>query len=188
MLHEGGYDIIELFSATKGMNQNTAPELLGLDFSVYINNIMPVSLGQGKVIYGTSNFADVQGANISDRVIRFFDFTTENGSKQQILYYNGYQNFATYTNFRITSANTIVLTSPNIALFKPDTLLMLNYTDSFGLSSDSIYLIKNVTSFGNTPNTIQIQVDDNTFPDDLTDFYIQAVNPNPDYVDFRKFS
>lgn len=179
MLHEGGYDIIELFSATKGMNQNTAPELLSPDFSTYINNIMPVSLGQGKVRYGTSDFANVQGNNISDRVIKFFDFTADNGAKQQVLYYNGYQNFATYTNFRITSSSTIVLTSPNIALFKPDTLLMLNYTDSFGLSSDSIYFIKNVAAFGDTPNTIQIQVDDNTFTDDLTDFYIQAVNPNP---------
>lgn len=41
MLYEGGYNIIELFSATKGMNQNIAPSLISSDYSSYIKNIMP---------------------------------------------------------------------------------------------------------------------------------------------------
>src|SRR4051812_17949840 len=99
MIHEGGYDIIELFSATKGMNQNIAPALLKQDYSYYIENMMPESLGAGKVRYGTSEFSHTP----VDKIMGIFPFSSETGAKQQVLYMNGFENFVIYTNFRIIS-------------------------------------------------------------------------------------
>ncbi len=190
MIHEGAYDIIELFSATKGMNQNIAPSLLKQDYSYYIENMMPQSLGEGQVRYGTSEFSDVP----TDKIIASFPFSSESGAKQQVLYFNGFQNFSIYTNFRIISSRVIRLTSPNYALFKPDTLLKLSYTDLFGLSPDLIYQIKSITPVVGHPNTIDIEFQENSFPDELEDFYppfvsaSPAVPPNPQYIDANHFS
>ncbi len=184
MIHEGGYDIIELFSATKGMNQNIAPALLKPDYSYYIENMMPDSLGEGKVRYGTSEFSDVP----TDKIIAAFPFSSESGTKQQVLYMNGFNNFVVYTNFRIISSTVIRLTSPNYQLFKKDTLLKLNYTDLNGVSSDLFYQIEAITPVQGHINTIDIELQDNSFPDELVDFYIQAVTPNPQYIDASNFS
>jgi hypothetical protein len=184
MLRESDYDKIDLYSATKGMNQNIAPDLLKPEHSYYIENIMPLSLGEGQVRYGTSLFSQVP----TDKIIAKFPFSSESGSKQQVLYFNGYQNFAIYTNFRIVSSSHIVLTSPNYALFKKDTLLKLSYTDLHGLSPDLFYQIKKITNVVGHPNTIDIEFQENSFPDALEDFYIQAVTPNPQYIDGSHFS
>jgi len=184
MIHEGGYDIIELFSASKGMNQNIAPALLKQDYSYYIENMMPQSLGEGQVRYGTSEFSHVP----TDKIIAAFPFSSESGAKQQVLYMNGFANFAVYTNFRIISSNVIRITSPDIALFKPDTLLKLNYIDLNGISSDLFYRIKSITSVQDHDDTIDIELEDNSFPDNLVDFYIEAVDPDPQYIDDSHFS
>ena len=186
MIYEAGYTIVELLPATKGMNLNTAPELLKQEHSTYINNMMPESLGEGKVRYGTSLFANVVGTSPVDKVIKSFPFTANDGSKQQVLYYNGFQNFATFTNLRIISSNTILVTSPNIALFKPDTLLRLSY--SYGASSDAIYQIRNIVPVAGHANSIYIEVEDNNFPDDLIGFYVAAVAPNPQRIGNSTFS
>lgn len=190
MIHEGGYDIIELFSATKGMNQNIAPSLLKQDYSYYIENMMPQSLGEGQVRYGTSEFSDVP----TDNIIAAFPFSSESGAKQQVLYFNGFQNFSIYTNFRIISSSVIRLTSPNFALFKPDTLLKLSYTDLNGLASDLIYQIMSITPVVGHANTIDLEFQENSFPDELEEFYppfvsaSPAVPPNPQYIDATHFS
>ena len=186
MIYEAGYTIVELLPATKGMNLNTAPELLKQEYSTYIENIMPDSLGEGKVRYGTASFADVVGASPVDKVIKAFPFTSNDGSKQQILYYNGFQNFATFSNLRIISSNTILVTSPNVGLFKPDTLLRLSY--NYGASSDAIYQISNIVPVAGHVNSIYIELEDNSFPDDLIDFYLVANSPNPQRIGNSTFS
>lgn len=190
MLRESDYDKINLYSATKGMNQNIAPDLLKPDYSYYIENIMPLSLGEGQVRYGTSLFSQVP----TDKIIAQFPFSSETGAKQQVLYFNGYQAFTVYTNFRIVSSNHIRLSSPNYALFKPDTLLKLAYTDLNGLSPDRFYQIKSVTNVVGHANTIDIEFQENSFPDALEDFYIPFVSaappvaPNPQFIDTTHFS
>lgn len=183
MLYEGGYNIIELFSATKGMNQNIAPSLLKAEYSPYIKNIMPESLGEGLVRYGTSLFSEVP----QDDIINAFPFQAPDGSKQQILYFNGYQNFSVVSNLRIVSANHIRLTSVNKALFQPDTYLRLQYTDKHGISPVSYYQIRSIQDLGG--NTIDIEVDQNSFADALVGFYITAPGtPNPQYISGTQFS
>lgn len=183
MLYEGGYNIIELFSATKGMNQNIAPSLIPSDYSSYIKNIMPESLGEGRVRYGNALFSEVP----QDDIINKFPFKAPDGTKQQILYFNGYQTFSVVSNLRIVSANHIRLTSINKSLFQPDTYLKLQYTDKHGLSPVSYYEIKSIQDLGG--NTIDIEVDQNSFADALIDFYIPAPGtPNPQYISGTQFS
>lgn len=186
MIYEAGYTVVELHPATKGMNLNTAPELLKQEYSTYIENIMPDSLGEGKVRYGTASFANAVGEAPVDKIIKAFPFTANDGSKQQVLYYNGFQNFAAFTNLRIISSNTILVTSPNIALFKPDTFMRVQY--NYGEESDSIYLITNIVPVAGNNDSIYIEVEDNSFPDSLVDFYLQSVNPNPQRISNSKFS
>lgn len=187
MIYEAGYNIIELYSATKGMNQNISPSKISGDYSYYIENIMPDSLGEGTVRYGTSLFSDVTQVNVQDKPMKAFPFSSEDGSKQQVLYFNGYQTFSVVSNLRIVSANHIRLTSVNYNLFKPDTLLQLRYRDKSGSSAASTYEIKNITSVG--VNTIDIEVEQNSFAENLTDFYIDAPGtPNPIYISATQFS
>lgn len=186
MLYEGGYDIIELLPATKGMNLNTAPDLLKQEYSVYINNIMPDSLGEGKVRYGTTLFSDVAGTAPLDTVIKSFPFTSSDGNKQQILYYNGFQNFVTFTNIRITSPDSMLVESPNVGLFKPDTLLRVQY--NYGTNIDATYQIKSVTPDVDNDNIVIIQFENNSFPGNLNDFYIDAIAPNPQRISNTQFS
>lgn len=186
MIYEAGYTVVELHPATKGMNLNTAPELLKQEYSTYIENIMPDSLGEGKVRHGTASFADVVGTLPVDKVIKAFPFTANDGSKQQVLYYNGLKNFATFTNLRIISSNTILVTSPNVGLFKPDTFLRVQY--NYGEEADAIYLITNIVPVAGHANSVYIEVEDNSFPDNLDDFYLQAVNPNPQRISSTSFS
>lgn len=187
MIYEGGYNIIELSSATKGMNQDVSPSMIKPDYSYYIENIMPESLGEGTVRYGTSLFSDVTQGNVQDKPIKAFPFSSEDGSKQQVLYFNGYQTFSVVSNLRIVSTNHIRLTSVNYSLFKPDTLLQLRYRDKTGLSAVSTYEIKNITTVG--ANTIDIEVEQNSFANTLTDFYIDAPGtPNPIYISATQFS
>lgn len=183
MLYEAGYNPIELFSATKGMNQNIAPALLPADYSYYIKNIMPISLGEGRVRNGTA----LSSEEPEDDIINAFPFESATGLKQQILYMNGYANFPIVSNLRIISSNHIRLTSVNHALFKPDTYLRLQYTDKHGLSPVSYYEIKAVEDLGD--DTIDIEVDQNSFADALADFYIQTPGaPNPQYISGAQFS
>lgn len=183
MLHEAGYNIIELYSATKGMNQNMSPSKITADYSYYIENIMPQSLGDGTVRYGTSLISDKP----QDNIIKGFPFSSEDGSKQQVLYFNGYQTFAIVSNLRIISSNHIRLTSVNKDLFKPDTLLQLRYRDKSGLSSLSTYEIKNITSHGG--DNIDIEVEQNSFADALTNFFIDAPDTvDPVYISDTQFS
>ncbi len=181
MLHEAGYDSIILRSAVKGMNQNIAPELLSEDYSYYIENIMPTSLGEGRVRYGNSLFFSAP-----DTIIENFPFQAADGKEQQVLYFNGYQLFATVSNLRIVSTNHIILTSVNYALFKPDTYLSLRYQDLHGLSPVSYYEIRSVAFLG--ANTINIEVNQNSFPDQLVNFFITAPNTvNPVFIDATHF-
>lgn len=183
MLYEGGYDIIELYSAKKGMNQNIAPNLLPLDYSYYIENIMPISLGEGQVRYGNALFSDAP----QDAIIEAFPFSSSDGSKQQVLYLNGYNAFIATPNLRIVSSNHIRLTSPNYALFQKDTYLRLQYRDKSGISPVSFYEIKEITDLGN--NTIDIELGENSFADGMEEFYIDAPNTsNPQYIGDHQFS
>jgi hypothetical protein len=187
MIYEAGSSIIELYSATKGMNQNVSPSMISGDYSYYIENIMPDSLGEGTVRCGTSLFSDVTQANAQDKPMKAFPFSSEDGSKQQVLYFNGYQTFSIVSNLRIVSANHIRLTSVNYDLFKIDTFLQLRYRDKSGLSSVSTYEIKNITTVG--ANTIDIEVEQNSFAENLTDFYIDAPGtPDPAYISNTQFS
>lgn len=182
MLYEKGYNIIELNSAPKGMNQNISTNLLTTDYSYYIENIMPISLGEGQVRYGNSLFSNVP----TDNIIDAFPFSSPDGSKQQVLYFNGYNVFGTFTNLAITSSSTIQLTSPNFALFKPDTYLKLQYLDNTE-SPIGFYEIKSVTNMGG--NTINITLNDNSFADGLNSYYIYDSNTtSPQYIDNNHFS
>jgi hypothetical protein len=183
MIYEAGYDKIELYSAAKGMNQNIAPTLLPLDYSYYIENIMPLSLGDGQVRYGNSLFSEEP----EDDIIDGFPFSAADGSKQQVLYFNGYEAFSEYSNLLISSSMHIQLTSPNASLFKKDTYLKIQYRDNNGFSSDSFYEIKNISILAD--NVVDIEVDENSFADNLKDFFIPAPGTsNPQYIDGSQFS
>lgn len=183
MIHESGYDKIDLYPATKGMNQNIASNLLKPEYSSYIENIIPSSLGEGVLRNGTFEFSNQP----PDDIIEGFSFSSKSGAKQQVLYLNGFQNFSTVSNLRIVSTNHIQLTSVNYALFKPDTFLQLRYTDKNGLSPVSTYEIKKIVSIG--VNTIDIEVEQNSFADSLVDFYIVSPGtPNPVYISGTQFS
>ena len=185
MLHQAGYNVIQLYSATKGMNQDIGTSLIPADSSYYIQNIMPDSLGEGKVRFGTALFSDKP----QDTIVDFFPFKDSNGAKQQIIYMSGYQAFTTFSNFRIVSANHIRLTSVNYALFKPDTFLQLRYITPKGISPVSFYEIRNVSTAGLPDNTIDIEVYENSFPDELLNFFILAPGePEPVYISGTQFS
>jgi hypothetical protein len=186
MLYEAGYDKIELYSASKGMNQNIAPNLLPLDYSYYIENIMPLSLGDGQVRYGNALFSEKP----QDDIIDGFPFSAADGSKQQVLYFNGYNTFASASTLRIISSSTILLTSPDFALFQKDTWLKLQYRDNNGISPVSFYEIKNSGEDPALPlNTIIIEIAENSFSDALEGFYIAAPDSsNPQYIDDSNFS
>lgn len=174
MIHEAGYDIIDFLPASKGMNQNISADVLPMEYSCYIENIMPLSLGESQVRFGTSSFFK----NAPDKFMKAFPFTADNGSEQQVFYFIGYQNY-TYSNFRIVSSTNIVLTSPDFARFKKDTLLKINFETPQGISPDLYYLIKNITNVIGQPNTINIQLQENAFPDQIDDFYISFVTSVP---------
>jgi len=176
MLHEAGYDVIELFSATKGMNKSVSPELLSPDYSFYIENIMPSALGEGQVRFGTDS------VNVcDDTIIEAFPFQSATGNKQQVLYFNGYNDFLTFTNLNIVSSETIILTSVNYVLFQPDTYISLRYTDLNGLSDIKYYQILSITNISGlaTPlggvypaNTISIQLETNSFADNIVGYNV----------------
>lgn len=183
MLHEAGYNIIDLYSSTKGMNQDIGKELVQPDHSYYIQNIMPISLGEGQVRYGNGIFSSAP----QDRIVNFFPFESAAGLKQQVIYMNGFQNFATVSNLTVVSSNHIRLTSINYTLFQADTILQLRYRTPTGLSPVSYYEINNVTVV--SANTIDIEVNLNSFPDDLIDFFIIAPNTvAPVYISATQFS
>jgi hypothetical protein len=186
MLYEGGYDIIELYSANKGMNQNIAPNLLPLEYSYYIENIMPLSLGEGQVRYGNALFSDVP----QDTIIEAFPFSSADGSKQQVLYFNGYNAFVGASTLRIISSNQILLTSPNFELFQKDTWLKLQYRDNNGISPVSFYEIKKIIDLPVLPDdSILIELGENSFADALEGFFIEAPDTcNPQYIDDTHFS
>jgi len=176
MLYEAGYDVIELYSATKGMNKEISPELLPPDYSFYIENIMPTAVGEGQVRFGTSSLKVCD-----DTIIEAFPFQSPTGNKQQVLYFNGYNNFLTFTNLNIVSSETIIITSPNYALFQPDTYLSLRYTDLNGLSDLKYYQILSITNISGlaTPlggvypaNTISIQLENNSFASNLVGYNV----------------
>lgn len=176
MLYEAGYNIIDLYSATKGMNQKIAPELLKQEYSYYIENIMPDSLGEGKVRYGTSLIETVQ-----DTIIKGFGFEAADGTSQQILYCNGYNPFLTYSNLVVIDSNHIHLTSANKDLFQPDTYLSLRYNSPRGLSPFLYFRILDVENPEGGDNII-IEVDANSFPDNLSDFYVREASNTIRYL------
>lgn len=194
MLYEAGYDKIELYSATKGMNQEISSKLISQDHSYYIENILPESLGEGKVRYGTQTFSTAP----EDTIIEAFDFKNTDGSKQQVLYMNGYAPFNTVSNLAIVtpadndpnkgSSNHIILTSPNYALFQPDTFLKMQYETSEGGSPVLFFEIVNVTPVVGHANTIDIEVGLNSFPAQLQNFFILAIDPSPVYISGTQFS
>lgn len=181
MLHEAGYDIIPLYSAKKGMDTSISANLLPLDCSYYIENIMPDSLGDGQVRYGTSLFYPEP-----DIVMGAFPFQNAEGSKQHVVYFNGFQNFATFSNLVILDSTTIKLTSVNFALFKPDTLLRLQYTSVTGGSPTLTFRILSVVN--TSGNNITIIVEENSFPDNLNNFFIQQVTSEIDFLDTNSIS
>ena len=185
MLYEAGYDKIELHSAAKGMNQNIAPNLLPMDYSYYIENIMPLSLGDGQVRYGNSLFSSAP----ADDIIDGFPFSAPDGSKQMVLYFNGYKNFNTSTILAIISSKKIIIQSPVYGLLEKDTYLKIQYKDTNGFSAFSFYEIKDIENVGEDTDTITITFDQNSFPSSLQNFYIQAPGaPNPQYVSGTEFS
>jgi hypothetical protein len=182
MIYEAGYDKIELYSASKGMNQNISPSLLPLDYSYYIENIMPLSLGDGQVRYGNSLFSEEP----EDDIIDGFPFSAADGSKQQVLYFNGYEAFSA-SNQKIYSSMHIRLTSPDASLFKKDTYLKIQYRDNNGISPVSFYEIKNISIVYD--DVVDIEVDENSFADQLDNFFIAApALSNPQYISVDRFS
>ena len=185
MLYEGQYDIIELYSAPKGMNQEIAPSLIPQDYSYYIENIMPTTMGEGRVRFGTKKFSDVP----TDSIIETFAFENADGSPQQVIYMNGYHELAlnTFTNLVIISPNIIRLTNLSYALFKPDTLLRLQTTTPTGTTAPTTYEILSVTPVD--VNTIDIEVNQNTFADNLQNFFATPFwTPDPIYLSPTQFS
>ena len=171
MLHESGYNIIQLYSAKKGMNQNIASNLLPLDNSYYIENIMPTSLGEGLVRFGTKK---LEIDDEVDTVIRAHSFESSSGKNQQVIYFNGYNIFQT-TNVAIVDANHIAVEGDNVFLFEKDTYLSLRYNDLSGLSVFCYYKIKNSEIFSNT--SVLLELEENSFQNDMDGFYvIQTTN------------
>jgi hypothetical protein len=177
MLYEAGYDKIELYPAAKGMNKSVAPELLKPEYSYYIENIMPTSLGEGRVRYGTSLVKDV-----TDTVIESFPFATADGTKQQVIYFNGYQNVtAQVSNLVIEDSNHIFLSTPDVSLFEPDTYLSLQYLQPSGLSPFVYLRIRSVTNPEGSQN-LHLEVDNGSFPTNLQDFYVMQETDNITYI------
>lgn len=176
MLYEAGYNIIELYSATKGMDQSISSQLLKPEYSYYIENIMPSSLGEGKVRYGTSFIADV-----TDTIIEAFPFETEEGTSQMVLYFNGYEQIVNYSNLAVLDSNNIVLTSPDWEKFKEDTYLSLRYNTPTGLTQFLYFRILSIEDEEHD-DTIIIEVDQNSFPDNLANFFINQPTDEITYL------
>lgn len=175
MFIESDYDKIVFYPSPGGMNQKISPELLGDKFSYYIENMLPNSLGENQVRYGTIDLF-TSPANI----VRSFPFQMANGKKQEILYLSDYQAFSPVSNLRIISSNHIRLTSTNYAKFQPDTYLSIIYRSTNGISPVSYYLIKKITDLGS--NTIDMELEINTFPNSLEDFFILQTPTTVTYV------
>src|SRR5690349_3546585 len=185
MLHKSGYDEIKLISATKGMNQNISRDLIPGDYSYYIENIMPKSLGEGDVRYGNALFSDAS----TDNIIKAFSFIGDQGQKQKVIYFYGFQNFTPTSNLRIISSNEIQLTSENKDLFEEDTFLRLTYRDKYGTYTSDFEIKDIVTSPSPAPfDTIKISVSENSFGDDIKDFFIDAPSSSePEYFSSDSF-
>lgn len=178
MLYEAGYDKIELYPATKGMNKNIAPELLKSDYSSYIENIMPTSLGEGRVRYGNSLI--VGDVVLQDAIVEAFPFESAEGSKQLVLYFNGFETFINYTNLVIVNSNTIYLSTPDLDTFEADTYIGLRYNQPNGLTPILYFKIIRVQKPGN--NNVLIEVDENSFPSNLQDFYVRQQTTQISYI------
>lgn len=183
MLHEAGYNIISLFPASKGMNQNIGEDVLPEDYSVYIENILPISPGESQVRYG-NNWVYQQ----LDEVIEVFPFEYLDNSgvihNQQVVYFNGYSNFATVSNLTITAFNQITLTSINYALFKVGDYISLNYTDPNG--TYQVYMEITAISIIST-NTIRMTVNI-AFPNNLANYFISQSTSAINYLANNSFS
>lgn len=178
MIHEAGYDRITLYSATRGMNQNISTDVLPLDFSFYIQNIFPNSLGEAQVRYGT-----VTDFDAVDDPIEAFPFRLADGGEQEILYLNTYRTPNPVSNLRITSSDQIFLTSTDTSFFQPDTYLAIQYRTTNGTLPVSYYLIKEVIQNpDNINNSVLITVEYNSFPFNLQNFYITQQNTTITYV------
>lgn len=183
MIYEGSYDKVDLYSASKGMNQNVAPNLLKSDdYSTYIENMMPQKMGEGQVRYGTVKLSD----SPTDTIVRSFPFVSAAGAKQQVLYMSKYEVItAPIQNLRITSANHVVVTNANVAKFEQDTLMKIVVSSPYGQET----LICEIKSIASTvENTIDIAIAENSFTTGLQDFYINAVDPNPQRLSDSSFS
>lgn len=180
MLHESGYNKIEVYPATKGMNQNIAPEFLNSDFSSYIENIMPDSLGEGLVRYGTSLFSP--NGSIPNSIIESFPFRSPDGSEQQILYMNEYEDlFSSSVNMRIVSANHVIITNPNYAKIEPGTFVALRYRSPSGISNITNYEVKSIEQLG--ISTINLELEENSFPIESDGFYINESKGSAKFID-----
>ena len=180
MLYEAGYDKIDLYSAVKGMNQNISTNLIREDESYYIENILPTSLGEAQVRFGTDLSYIMPDTTFKDTVMKAFPFQASDGSLQQALYCNGYSllNDATFMN--IVSDNSVYLVTPSRHLFQPDTYVELTYTTSYGITSDLYFPISSVT-LNDDGIGINIEFGENSFPNDLQNFFLEQQTTVIDY-------
>ena len=178
MLHEAGYDKITLYPATKGMNQTISPEVLPPEYSYVIENIYPDSIGAAHVRYGTKTDFDAL-----DTVIESFPFHLSNGGKHEILYLNAYRIPNPVSNLRIQTTNEIFLTSPEVNFFQKDTFIAVQYRSTNGNSPLTYFLIRNVTyNVNSIANSALLELEQNSFPTNLNDFYITQQNTTITYV------
>ena len=94
MYHGGKFDVINIPMPSAGMNQNVAPEALPATQTYWLENILPVPKGNGRVRHGTKEVPNIAG--ITDKIKynweiqEIFNYTTKDNVEQLLLYVQVY--------------------------------------------------------------------------------------------------
>jgi hypothetical protein len=179
MISESAYDQIILYPPAAGMNQDISDAILDeRKYCYYLLNMITDKVGESKVRFGTHLTFDQNDTNY--QIINEFLYRTATGSRQTIRYGQVYKPLPNNSiNLSIPDVNHITVTNQDASNIVPDTYIALNYSTPNGLSPTAYYFVISVQT---EDNHLLIELGNNSFSDDLEDFFIQQQAETIEYV------
>lgn len=86
MLNSAQYDVIEAIFPIAGMNQNLSPDVLKQTHTYWLENILAMPLGQGRVRYGSIELPNIT-LPVDSEIQEIIYFFNSNTKKDQFLFY-----------------------------------------------------------------------------------------------------
>ena len=175
MFTDGNFDVLEFTPPSHGMNCNIAPEVLPKQFASFLENILPIPLGEGTVRHGTKRLV---GMNLpADSVImEAFPFNKANGDTQMVLYVQTFVQDDTANTFSVLTSNSFSFNTANLNTFNLDTPIKIEYTHHGAQTLYSQIIGKTTLN-----NTVTITVRENSFPEPVRDDF-----PFPDNAEINR--